>query len=85
MTITQEKCEQLTRRRWWVLMASCLINLCIGSLYTWSVFAAPMAEYLNGLSGGALTAGSLAVVFTVANSVGPITLITGGFFNDRAH
>lgn len=75
--------EKLTKQRWWVLIASCLINLCIGSLYTWSVFSAPMAAYLSELTGTALTAGDLAIVFTVANSVGPITLISGGFFNDR--
>lgn len=75
--------EKLTRLRWWVLIASCLINLCIGSLYTWSVFSAPMAAHLTELTGNALSAGDLAVVFTVANSVGPITLISGGFFNDR--
>lgn len=82
-TQQQKEWEALTRQRWLVLIASCLINLCIGSLYTWSVFSAPMAQYLNGLNGTALTAGSLAIVFTVANSVGPITLISGGFFNDR--
>lgn len=83
METQSQEWEQLTRRRWWVLAASCLINLCIGSLYTWSVFAAPMAGYLNSLNGTALSAGDLAIVFTVANSVGPITLISGGFFNDR--
>lgn len=75
--------ERLTKKRWVILIASCLINLCIGSLYAWSVFATPMAERLSALTGTALTAGSLAIVFTVANSVGPITLISGGFINDR--
>ena len=30
----------------------------------------------------ALTAGTLAIVFTVTNSVGPITMISGGRIND---
>ncbi len=72
----------LMKRRWLVLAASCLINLCIGALYAWSVFAAPMAEYLTDLQRGnglpAVTTGSLAIVFSVANMVGPITMITGG-------
>ena len=42
---------KLTRRRWFVLVASCLINLCIGSMYTWSVFSGPMAEHLNSKFG----------------------------------
>lgn len=75
--------EKLTKKRWAILIASCLINLCIGSLYAWSVFSAPMAEYLNGINGTALTSADLAIVFTVANSVGPITLISGGYINDR--
>lgn len=71
----------LTKKRWLVLVASCLINLCIGSLYAWSVFAEPMAEYLNALTGRDV--GSLAIVFTLANSVGPVTMISGGSVNDR--
>ncbi len=74
---------KLTKQRWFVLIASCVINLCIGSMYAWSVFSGPMAEYLNTINGTALTAASLALAFTVGNSVGPITMISGGFFNDR--
>lgn len=77
----------LEKKRWVILAASCLINLCIGSLYTWSVFASPMAKHLSEIYGlkvaTALTASNLAIVFTVANSVGPITMISGGFINDR--
>lgn len=73
----------LMKKRWLVLLACCLINLCLGSMYAWSVFASPMAEYLSGLSGRSITSGDLAVVYTVANSVGPITMITGGWFNDH--
>ncbi len=65
------------------MTASCLINLCIGSLYAWSVFANPLAQYLNERNGWALTSASLAIVFTVANGVGPITMISGGWLNDR--
>ncbi len=71
--------QNLDSRRWLVLVASCLTNLCIGSLYAWSVFASPLAAKL----GGGLTAASLGIVFTVANCVGPITMISGGFINDR--
>ena len=75
--------EKLTKKRWIILVASCLINLCIGSLYAWSVFAGPMAEHLSAATGTTLTAANLAIVFTLANSVGPITLISGGSINDR--
>lgn len=72
----------LTKKRWLVLISSCLINLCIGSLYAWSVFAAPMAEYIGSIRGVSMTAAGLAVVFTVANSVGPVTMISGGKLNE---
>lgn len=73
----------MTRRRWLVLFFACLTNLCIGSVYAWSVFAAPMAEHLSLLTGTALTTADLAIVYTVANSVGPITMISGGWINDK--
>ncbi|WP_438495737.1 L-lactate MFS transporter [Paenibacillus sp. IHBB 3054] len=74
---------ELTKKRWIILIASCFINLCIGSIYAWSVFSAPMAEYLSGLTGLKLTPGDLAIAFTITNSVGPITMISGGWINDR--
>lgn len=73
----------LDKKRWWVLIASSLINLCIGSIYAWSVFAAPLAAKLSGLLGTTLTAADLAIVFTVANSIGPITMISGGYITDK--
>ena len=72
-----------TKRRWLILAVCCLANLCLGSVYTWSVFATPMAAHLSALNGLELTAADLAIVYTIANSVGPITMITGGWFNDR--
>lgn len=64
-----------------VLIASCFVVLCVGSLYAWSVFAGPMAEHLSALTGKEIA--SLAIVFTVANAVGPVTMISGGAINDR--
>lgn len=72
----------LSKKRWLVLAASCIINLCIGSLYAWSVLAGPMAEYLSALNNMKITPRDLSIVFIIANSVGPITMITGGKIND---
>ena len=69
--------EKSKKNRWLVLIASCLVNLCIGSLYSWSVFAAPTAQKLG------MTVSELSVVFALSNSLGPITLISGGYINDR--
>ncbi len=78
-----ERNKYLTKRRWLVLVSSCLINLCIGALYAWSVFSAPMAEYLSNLNGVSLTAADLAIVFSIGNGDGFITLIAGGFINQK--
>lgn len=72
----------LTKKRWLVLTASCIINLCIGSLYAWSVLAGPMAEHLSVLNNMKITPRDLSIVFIIANSVGPITMISGGKIND---
>lgn len=70
-------------KRWIILTVCCLINLCAGSLYAWSVFAAPLEEYLNSVNAVPLMAGQISLVFTIAISVGPISMITGGWINDR--
>ena len=61
--------------RWLILIASCLINLCIGSMYAWSALSAPMAVELG--------VDNLSIVFSIANAVGFITMIIGGFMNDK--
>jgi len=73
----------LTKKRWFILVACCLINLCLGSIYAWSVFASGMADYLTNLTGTTITNADLAIVYTIANAVGPITMISGGWFNDH--
>lgn len=73
----------LNKKRWIILAACCLANLCLGSVYAWSVFASAMAEHLTAVTGTLITTGDLAIVYTVANSVGPITMISGGWVNDR--
>lgn len=75
--------RNLDQKRWEVLIASCIINLCIGSLYAWSVFVNPLIEKLNAVYGLEITVANIAIVFTVANSVGPITMISGGYINDK--
>lgn len=71
-----------SRKRWRILIASCFINLCVGSMYAWSIFATPMAEYLSQLHNTDITSANLAIVFVICNSVGPITMIAGGKIND---
>lgn len=75
------------KKRWLILIAACVSNLCTGAAYIWSIFASPMAEHfnaVNGFTGAAmLTAGSLAIVFTVKNTCGPLTQILTGILYPR--
>lgn len=73
----------LTRRRWFILALAAFVNLFAGSIYAWSVFAAPLAEHLSRTTGLTLTAGNLAIAFSLANAVGPIPLLVGGWVTDR--
>ena len=75
MELSQKQLEALTKKRWVLLIICCLINLCIGSMYAWSVLAGPMAKELD--------VPSLSIVFSVANSVGFISMIIGGLVADR--
>ncbi len=65
---------KLTKSRWIILIAACLINFCIGSMYAWSSLSAPMAAELNA---------NLSSVFSTANAVSFITMIIGGLLNDK--
>jgi OFA family oxalate/formate antiporter-like MFS transporter len=72
-----------TPHRWMVLLAFCLVNLCTGSVYSWSVFAAPMAERLSGFLGQTLSSGDLSIVFTVYSGMAILMIVVGGALNDR--
>ncbi len=66
-----------SKKRWGVLIAACLIGLCIGALYTWSTFATPMAEYFSQLTGQKIS--DLSYIYTIACVSAPIDMIIGGF------
>ena len=67
--------NNFARKRWFMLVLYGIINLCIGSLYAWSVFAGPLQEQLN--------VRNLSMVYTVSTSLGPVTMIAGGFLQRK--
>ena len=73
----------LQTRRWIILLAFCLVNLCTGSVYSWSVFAGPMAGRLSLLTGQSLTASDLSIVFTVYSGMAIVMMVVGGALNNR--
>ena len=75
--------QPLEKKRWLILFIICVINLCAGSIYAWSVLSAAAAVSLSESTGTVITASDLAIAFGVANSIGPIPMILGGAFNDK--
>ncbi len=73
----------LDKKRWFYLALFCLINVCAGTIFTWSVFAPSLAKRLTLLSDSDVSVGDLAMIFGLANSIGPLPMIAGGFLNDR--
>lgn len=67
----------LTKQRWVTLTVSCIINIMIGTGYAWSMFASPLNDHFGGSALATLT-----WAFTLANSIGPIPMIIGGYMND---
>ncbi len=68
---TGQRPNAYTAKRRYLIVLYCVISLCAGSLYAWSVFAAPMAARLE--------TDNLSLVYTVAVSVGPVPMFAGGY------
>nr|WP_295973714.1 OFA family MFS transporter [uncultured Bacillus sp.] len=63
--------------RWSVLVASAIINLCVGSIYAFSVFAGPLSK-AHGWS-----MGEIMLAFTINAAIAPIPMILGGKILDK--
>jgi MFS family permease len=73
----------LKQKRWYILIAALAINFCIGSGYAWSVFAGPLTQFFANLMGQEVAPASVSLAFTISNSIGPVTMISGGLLQDK--
>ena len=73
--------EQFTKKRNVILVASCVANLCVGSIYSWSVFSTPMAQHF-ALTQNIATP-DLSFVFTITTIMSTLMMIFGGIINDK--
>ncbi len=53
------------RGRWGLVALGLLINLCLGSIYSWSVFVTPLAAHFTAALGREVTAGEVLLPFSV--------------------
>lgn len=63
--------------RWYVLIASILINCCLGTYYAWSIFAAGYMELFHW------PADKLTIVFILSALFGPVSMTIGGKMMDK--
>jgi OFA family oxalate/formate antiporter-like MFS transporter len=55
----------LEKGRWVFIALGLVINLCMGSIYAWSVFVEPITAYFSGMLGQAVTANDVLLPFSV--------------------
>ncbi len=51
--------------RWILVIVGLLINLCLGSIYSWSVFVGPLTDFFTNNLGQAVTASEILMPFSV--------------------
>ena len=51
--------------RWVLVFLGLIINLCLGTIYSWSVFVAPLTAYFTKTLGQTVTAGDVLLPFSV--------------------
>ncbi len=66
-TITQERLFGMEpeKGRWILVTLGMIINLCLGSIYSWSVFVGPLTVYFTGTLGQQVTASDILLPFSV--------------------
>ena len=53
------------KSRWILVILGMIINLCLGTIYSWSVFVAPLTDYFTKNLGQAVTANDILLPFSV--------------------
>ncbi|MCE5338799.1 MAG: OFA family MFS transporter [Methanomicrobiaceae archaeon] len=69
--------------RWGLVALGLLINLCLGSIYSWSVFVAPLAAHFTAELGREVTAGEILLPFSVFLAFFAVTMPLAGKYIER--
>ncbi|MBN1432125.1 MAG: OFA family MFS transporter [Methanomicrobiaceae archaeon] len=64
--------------RWILVCLGLLINLCLGSIYSWSVFVKPLTDYFINTLGRSVTAGEILMPFSVFLACFSIAMLFAG-------
>jgi OFA family oxalate/formate antiporter-like MFS transporter len=67
----------LMKKRWVVLIASVVVNICIGTGFAWSVYQTGLFNEAKTIFGMDVQKAQLALAFTICSGVAPIPMIAG--------
>lgn len=67
----------IMKRRWLVLIASVIVNICIGTGFAWSVYQTGLFNEAVSIFGYEVEKSQLALAFTICSGVAPIPMIAG--------
>ncbi|CVK31249.1 OFA family MFS transporter [Methanoculleus bourgensis] len=71
------------RGRWGLVALGLLINLCLGSIYSWSVFVTPLAAHFSAMLGREVTAGEVLLPFSVFLAFFAVAMPLSGKYIER--
>jgi len=66
--------------RWMLVTAGLIINLCLGTVYSWSVFVSPLTDYFTTALGQTVTANEVLLPYSVILAVFAVTMALTGRF-----
>lgn len=66
--------------RWMLIISGLVINLCLGTVYSWSVFVHPLTDYFTTTLGQVITANEVLLPYSVILFVFAITMALTGRF-----
>lgn len=69
--------DHVKLNRWAILVASTIINLCVGAVYAFSIFALPLTNVFDA------SMGEIMLAFTINAAISPIPMILGGRLVDK--
>src|SRR5512137_1148136 len=71
------------KSRWILVILGMIINLCLGTIYSWSVFVAPLTTYFTKDLGQAVTANDVLLPFSVFLAFFAITMLFAGKYIEQ--
>lgn len=69
--------------RWILVVLGMIINMCLGTLYSWSVFVDPLTEYFSTDLGQAVSPNDVLMPFSVFIAVFSVTMLLTGRYVEK--